>query len=660
LGGTDPTSISVGDMDGDSKLDVITANFTTNNISVLRNTATNNSTISFGAASNITVSSPSAVAISSVDGDSKPDVIVTSQNNFMSILRSTTTAGTISFESAVNFDVSPNSGSILASDFDGDGYPDIAANSYVAAGTNSKMVFYRNNASVTIPQITSFTPRALRPSVSMSITGLNFNTTAANDVVNFGSNRNSVVSAATATAATLALPKYALMAPLTLTDTVSGLSARSPMSVIPTFGSGYGSVLSNASFDAKVTFSPGSSTYPADVKLVDLDGDGKSDMVSANQNGSISIFRNTVTTSGTFSFAAAANTIINATNAILKILPLDIDGDGVLDLAAISDGGTVTLFRNASTSGTITMESPITFTVSNSTNSSSNLISIASGDFNADGKPDLALVDGSFAKIWVLLNTASKRQVASEAFGAGTEINIASGTPLSIEARDLNLDGYDDIVVSNTNGFFTLFTNTSTTTGMSFSAGTDITTGGNNTEAIALGDMDYDGKMDVVCINRANKTASVHINTTTGSSITFATKQDLSLGSVDPKALALASVDGDGKLDLVILNGATVTLPPTNDNVVVYRNTTPSAGATLTWDPSVSFPINTNGLSLAVGDLDDDDKADIAATNYYANNNTNYITLLRNVLNSTLPINFTRIAAARKASAIQVDWLVST
>ena len=135
--GSRPTDIAVGDLDGDSKPDIVVANWNDNTITVFQNTSTLG-IISFAPPITLTMpfpyaaGPPSCVKLADIDGDGWLDIIVSGQNP--GVYRNKGLGGSltaISFEPIVTFTVSGGAAYDLAvGDLDGDGKPDLAVTGY--------------------------------------------------------------------------------------------------------------------------------------------------------------------------------------------------------------------------------------------------------------------------------------------------------------------------------------------------------------------------------------------------------------------------------------------------------------------------------------------------------------------------------------------------
>ena len=116
----------------------------------------------------------------------------------------------------------------------------------------------------------------------------------------------------------------------------------------------------------------------------------------------------------------------------------DFNGDGVLDLAVaaeddLSDYGKVLVLLG---NGDGTFQSPLTVAAGD------DATSIAVGDFNGDGKPDLAVGNEAFNNVWVLLGNGDGTFQAAQDFGVG-------GRAESVAVADFNGDGRLDLAVAS-------------------------------------------------------------------------------------------------------------------------------------------------------------------------------------------------------------------
>ena len=144
----------------------------------------------------------------------------------------------------------------------------------------------------------------------------------------------------------------------------------------------------------------------------------------------------------------------------------------------------------------------------------------------------------------------------------------------------------------------------------SFATKTDFVTG-TNPFAVAIGDLNGDGKLDVVTANfgAGVNTVSVLLNTTAvgATTQTFAARADFVTG-VGPRSVAIGDVNGDGKPDLVIGDF-------TENLVSVLLNTTATGASTPTFAAKVDFPTGFDPASVVLVDLNADGKLDIATAN---------------------------------------------
>ena len=285
----------------------------------------------------------------------------------------------------------------------------------------------------------------------------------------------------------------------------------------------------------------------------------------------------------------------------------DVDGDGKLDVAVAdraSKALRVFLNQSSTGSGTTSLAEGVDFTISGSF---ATLESVAMGDLDGDGKPDLVVADGNLEapKVSVFRNNSSPGSVALDPSldftfpgdDADEDIQIPQGLAIG----DLDGDGKLDLAVSHNPDDVSVFRNTSSPGELAFEAKVDFTLGDASSH-LRLGDLDGDGKLDLVAEDLRDDVVSVLRNTSTSGALSFEAKADFSVGNA-PVAVEIGDLDGDGKLDLVAASF--------NDDKVSVLHNTSSAG-NLSFAPKVELGFATFPFDLAILDVDGDGKPDLA------------------------------------------------
>lgn len=216
----------------------------------------------------------------------------------------------------------------------------------------------------------------------------------------------------------------------------------------------------------------------------------------------------------------------------------------------------------------------------------------AIGDFDGDGKPDVAVTNTEQGTINVFRNTSNKNE--NIAFEMQQSLWLAS---TNVIVADLNGDGKLDIVATgqyNINIF--VFINRSAPGNVRFDSLSSFRAAGECTH-IDVVDFDEDGKPDIVATTVAyyNKTISILKNTSINEILSFDSFMDFN-GTDNGYYLSCKDFDGDGKVDISVSNGG---------SVIFLRNT--SSIGKINFAAKVSF--KAEGCYDA-GDIDGDGKPD--------------------------------------------------
>ena len=198
------------------------------------------------------------------------------------------------------------------------------------------------------------------------------------------------------------------------------------------------------SFAAQHTFATGS--FPVSVTAADVNGDGKPDLIVANFNdNTVSVLLNT-TAPGAATPSFAAQQTFATGSFPTSVTAADVNGDGKSDLiVANQNDNTVSVLLNTTAPGAATPS----FAAQQTFATGSGPASVTAADVNGDGKPDLLVANETGNTVSVLLNTTAPG-AATPSFAA--QQTFATGSaPISVTAADVNGDGKPDLIVTNGN-----------------------------------------------------------------------------------------------------------------------------------------------------------------------------------------------------------------
>ena len=214
---------------------------------------------------------------------------------------------------------------------------------------------------------------------------------------------------------------------------------------------------------------------------------------------------------------------------------------------------------------------------------------VAVGDFNGDGKLDMAVGDEGDNTVSILLGNGDGTFRSQSTFPTGV-------APDAIVAGDFNGDGKLDLAVADfTDNTISILLGNGDGT---FTAGRTIT-GVNSPVAMVTGDFRSAGKLDLAVLDQADGLVSVFLGNGDG---TFATKIDTSAGR-SPSALVTGDFNVDGKTDLAVTNSGS------NSVSVLLGN------GDGTFFKRIDFGTGVGPSAIASADFNGDGRPDLAVTN---------------------------------------------
>ncbi len=618
--GAGPQSLVVADLNGDGKPDIVVDNFSDNTVGVMLGKGDG----TFGTQKTYpTGDEPEGMIVADMNHDGIPDIIVPNRaNNNVGILLG---HGDGTFENESTISVGNGPRAVAVGDFNGDGNLDLA----VANNVDSSVTILFGNGQGSFPTQTTIAHVANKVN---SIAVGDFNGDGKLDFVTVGLNESEAVvfpgdgagAFGTAIDSPLAGDVTAGVSSVAVADmngdgkqdlVIANYETSNTVGVL--LGNG------NGTFGTMTTFSTGAASFPDVVRVADVNGDGKLDVIASTSNS------NAVVLLGNGDGSLNAFTSL-ATGGYPDVFAVaDINGDGSPDLVFPNFGDNnisvllndpppalVSIVRNSpasistqsiDVSFTVTFTEPVSGVVAGDfvvdgalgvsadapilspTSGPSSTYTVQVNNVVGNGKLTLEMVEPSNPT--PIINDAGEGLKLFSRYVNGSTVNIV---PVASAEADLNRDGKPDSIVATTGGVDVLLGDGAgdLQTPMFFTTGS-----GSNPVAVAVADVNGDGKLDVITAN-LNDSVSYLLGNGDG---TLGAPLMLSTGAGSaPRAIA---VSGGVMPNLIVADFGT-------NQVGVFLNNGNS-----TFKAQRTLATGAGPDSVAVADLNHDGLADIVVGN---------------------------------------------
>ncbi|HXU27115.1 MAG TPA: T9SS type A sorting domain-containing protein [Bacteroidia bacterium] len=579
--GSQPDAVFIADVNSDNKKDIVIANYGSNTISVLIGSGTG----SFSSAANYSVGTqPTSVYCADFNGDNKKDIVVTNygQNNVSVLLNN----GLGSFSSAVNFAVGTQPSAVTSADFNNDTKFDIATAN-----------FGSSDVSILLGDGLGGFSSATNISVGTQPTAIvsaDFNNDVKMDIATTNKTSNNVsVLNGNGTGGFSAPVNFSVGAqPVAITaadfnsdsnvDLFSANFLQNSFSVLN--GNGTGGFAAAKNYSSKMG--------PSNLINGHFNNDANVDIAVVNYNSStLSVLFG----DGAGNFSAPTINKITA-NSVGAINSADFNEDGLSDI--VLGNINVNVYLNT---GNGIFSTPNTYTTTYNTS----FIDIA--DFNNDNHKDLAVLASSY--FYILLGHGDGTFTVSSTTYLGS-----SGVPKGVVADDFNADGKPDVAITLT-GSSSGYVSIRLGDGAGNVGSPNNYTAGQYGMVIRSGDFDGDGNRDLVQIDIIANTVDVFIGNGTGNFYPGVYYNYTSSPGSFPYSgtLNVADINKDGKTDIICTNTGIQSIssgyyPNVKTITVLLSNGTG-------FYPYTTFTVGENPGAVISDDFNNDGKPDLATAN---------------------------------------------
>lgn len=655
LTGNGPMAVAVAALDGDKNLDIITANADSNNVSFLLGQGNG----TFEDVKHCDVGQqPTAIAVADLNRDGVLDVVTTNAaSHDVSVLLGRTPNANEPCpvflpESRVQLDgmdVRPKPIAIAVTDINKDGRPDLVT----ANAKSGNVAILLGNGDGTFAPARFVGVGAAQQPMAVAVADLNgdgrldlvtANVTANHDGAGDSLSHNLAILLRRENGA-FVLEPLLRVGPASTAVAVADLDADNRPDLIVTTGDTDDVMVLRGRGDGTFTAAQRWQTgdRPVALAVADLDEDGRLDVVAADaDSGDVAVLLGQNAPDSLFVTKPRQLEEVGARPVAIALTARDNDGSLAI-VTANADSHDVVILSGAN--GTFTAEQRLTVGMQPT--------AVAVAHLNSDRWPDVVTAnkdscdvsvlfgrhDGSWAseqrapvgsgrcpvaiavtpRIVVTANATSNDVTVLLGRDAGTfaparHFPVGMGRrPSAVAVADFNGDGVPDLVTANEGS-----DNVAVLLGQPASAGTFAAAGvfpiGKEPMAVAVADLNRDGRQDVITVNAMANSITVLLGWGNGA---FAPPRHLENVGDTPMAVAVTDFNGDGAFDLVTANAES------NDVTVLLGR----GDGTLAFVPRIDVDQRPTAVAVAEGeeDLNNDGKSDVVT----ANANANTITLLR-------------------------------
>lgn len=542
-------TVVLGDINGDGALDIATTNIVANEITVLAGDGGGGFTEVVGSPFAVG-DGPTSIALGDVNGDGTLDIIVPNvSSNDITVLVGD---GGGDFEEAAGspFAVGDGPKYVALGDVDSDGARDVVA----VNQSSDDVTVLAGDGGGGFAEMTG-SPYAV------------------------GDNPQSVVLEDVNSDGTL--------------DIISANKLSDNITVLAGDGSGGFAEVSGSPFPAGDT--------PRPVALGDINDDGAQDIVAANRSSSdVTVLIG----DGSGGFEGATGSPFAVGSDPTSVALSDINGDNALDIVTANRvSNSVTVLGGDAAGGFAELAgSPITFVTDPN--------DIALGDIDKDGTLDAVIP--RWLKSDVLILRGQGNGVFSAA-GVAAPVTVGD-FPLAVALGDVNGDAALDIVATSSDDKFVSDGDVTVLAGdgsgnFAEVAGSPFAVGGSPV-SVALGDVNGDVALDIVTVNRFSDNVTVLLSDV-GGNFAEADGSPFAVGD-GPESVALGEITGDGALDIVAVNRI-------SGDITMLAGDGSGNFSDVVGSP---FAVKDGLKSVALGDINGDGAQDIVSANDIADDVT--------------------------------------